>query len=202
MLYDRAYDENKMRIVPLRRKEHVGAILRELERNIGLPVCRHFGLKYSLLGEHHPNACKAGLTIRERVPPQRLARIEEGYDHIIRVRIRSRVRPDRDMLSHGTLVAILLHELAHLKHMHHGKDFALFERDIYRFARKSLGVFDPVDLINELPSPWEWERMIWATCGEIGDEELVALHESWLSRSVYYICNLRLSVFFEGYGVL
>ncbi len=178
MIFDHAYDEIRMKSVSLKRKEHVYSILRELEKNIGLPVCRQFGLKYSFLGEHHPNACKAGVTIRERVVGNRLARIDEGYDHIIRVRIRSRTRPDRDFLSHGTHVAIFLHELAHLRHLNHGKEFALFERDIFRFARETLGVFEK-ELINEIPSPWEWERFIWATRGDIGDEELVALHDSW-----------------------
>jgi hypothetical protein len=100
----------------------------------------------------------------------------------MRIRIRSLDDPERTILSHGTHVAILLHELAHLKHMNHGPDFAIFLRDIYKFARVKLGIFKQ-ELHNEVPSPWAWERAIWETKGSVSNESLLHLHSVWLDQA-------------------
>jgi hypothetical protein len=169
--------------VALLNRDIVVGVLRRLESLIAIPVARRFNLKYSLIGEHHPCATKAGVTYRERMHMFRgsIASDIPQYSYIIRVRIRSRVSPQRRMLSFGTHVAILLHELAHLRHMNHGEEFAFLLRDIYAFADESLHVFKSKDMFNEIPSPWGWERRIWDSRGHIDDDELHELHQQWIS---------------------
>jgi|LauGreDrversion4_2_1035121.scaffolds.fasta_scaffold55217_4 hypothetical protein len=167
--------------VALLNRETVMGVLRRLESLIAIPVARRFKLKYSFIGEHHPCANKAGVTYRERVNVVRgsSAPVIPQYTYIIRVRVRSRISPQRRMLSFGTHVAILLHELAHLRHMHHGAEFALLLRDIYAYVDDTLHIFKSNDMVNELPSPWNWERRIWDCRGHVDDDELIKLYQVW-----------------------
>lgn len=160
-------DSQSGKNIALKRRDHVCAIISNLEKSVAKPICVYFNLSYNLLGEHHPNERKAGITTKERV-------LTTGaFRWTIRVRIRSRTDPISTFFSHGTHLAVLLHEIAHLRFMNHGIDFAIFLRDIYRYAY-GLGIF-ACDPKNELPSPWEWERKIWDSKGAITDSELFQL---------------------------
>jgi len=168
--------------VPLKNRDKVVRTLHELNSKVALPICRHFGLRYNFFSEHHPQAKKAGVTCKEP-----LILRKEGPDgteiqetrYLVTIRLRLRLHPTKgdpqtEFISRGTQIAVLLHELCHLKHMNHGKDFMLFLRDIFAYACK-LGVFDPAAMTNEIPSPWPWENVIFKTAGEVSDEELLKI---------------------------
>ncbi|CAE7516400.1 unnamed protein product, partial [Symbiodinium pilosum] len=168
--------------VPLKNRDKVVRTLHELNSKVALPICRHFGLRYNFFSEHHPQAKKAGVTCKEP-----LILRKEGPDgteiqetrYLVTIRLRLRLHPTKgdpqtEFISRGTQIAVLLHELCHLKHMNHGKDFMLFLRDIFAHAHK-LGVFDPVSMSNEIPSPWPWENVIFQRAGEVSDEELIKI---------------------------
>lgn len=168
--------------VPLKNRDKVVQTLHELNTKVALPICRQFGLRYNFFSEHHPQAKKAGVTCKEplilrKQGPDGTEVQETRYLVTIRLRLRlhpTKGDPQTDFVSHGTQIAVLLHELCHLKHMNHGKDFMLFLRDIFAFAHKTLGVFAAGES-NEIPSPWPWENLIFQRAGDVSDEELLKL---------------------------
>ncbi|KAF4656652.1 hypothetical protein FOZ61_006754 [Perkinsus olseni] len=101
---------------------------------------------------------------------------DEGpkYLNHIRVRIRPMVRPElgEPLLSDSTLMAVLFHELAHIRYMNHGLGFMRFLREVYLYATDELKIFH-VGEPNELPSPWSWERRIYETGGRVSEGELL-----------------------------
>jgi len=172
----------KGRKVALQNRNKVIRILHVLSTKVAIPVCRHFGLRYNFFSEHHCQAKKAGVTVKDPLVLRKEnpdGTVTEEARSLVTIRLRIRVHPTKgdphtQFISKGTQLAVLLHELCHLKHMNHGKDFMLFLRDIFAYATK-LGAFSPTDMDNEIPSPWPWENEIFRTGGEASDEVLLTL---------------------------
>jgi len=176
--------------VPLKNRNVVIKTLHELNSKIATPICRFFGLRYNFFSEQHPQANKAGNTRKEPlILRKKNAEGEETEEirHMTTIRLRLRVHPKKgnpqsDFIAKGTQLAVLLHELCHLRHMNHGKDFMLLLRDIYAQARK-IGVFDPC-WENELPSSFRWEKEIYHAAGEMPDEELLTIFAEERARQM------------------
>lgn len=164
------------RRVTLKNRQAILQTLFMLDVTVAQPICQYFGLQCpQVLAEYPCSAKKAGVT------QKRVHFSEEGVEPFEEVAIKIRLRvhptvgdPQSDTISHGTQLAVLLHELAHLKHMSHGIEFMLFLRDIFAEARRS-GIFDPTEATNDIPSPWPWENEIFRSGGDIADEELLCL---------------------------
>ena len=64
-----------------------------------------------------------------------------SYDHCATCRcpptIRLRIRGRRGVLSRPALLAVLAHELAHLRYLHHGKPHAALTREIATWLREA-----------------------------------------------------------------
>jgi hypothetical protein len=164
------------RKVALKSREKVVRTLHELSTKVAIPLSRYFGLRYNFFSEHHCQAKKAGVTVKEPLVLRKQlpdGEMTEETRYFVTIRLRLRVHPSKgdphtQFISRGTQLAVLLHELCHLKHMNHGKDFMLFLRDIFAQATK-LGVFKCAEMDNEIPSPWPWENEIFRTGGEVGN---------------------------------
>ena len=88
-------------------------------------------------------AWRFGLSYRS-IEPER-ANVKSRYgicyeDGLIKIRLRHAVtgRP----LRYSSLVSTLCHELAHLRHFHHGVRFRVFNMELLEFAREQ-GIYRP-----------------------------------------------------------
>ncbi|CAJ1346200.1 unnamed protein product [Effrenium voratum] len=152
----------------------VSEILEDLHSSIAAELCKHFHIRYDFLLEQHCQERKAG--VARRTPKH--VNGEDRYLTTVRLRVRkhpAKGNPQQDFISKGAQLAILLHELAHLRYMNHGQEFMLFLREIYAEARRR-NLFDP-GLVNELPSCRPWENLIYQTGGDVDAESLLNLFE-------------------------
>eukprot|EP00434_Breviolum_minutum_P034680 symbB.v1.2.030697.t1/scaffold3489.1/size55649/6 len=122
----------------------------------------------------HCQERKAG--VARRAP--KLVNGEERYLTTVRLRVRkhpAKGDPQKEFIGRGTMLAVFLHELAHLRYMNHGQDFMLFLREIFAEATKRK-LFSS-ELVNELPSCRPWENLIYQTGGDIDVESLMKVFE-------------------------
>ncbi|KFH02505.1 WLM domain protein [Toxoplasma gondii MAS] len=169
--------DGKLELLENRRK--VLEALHVLHTLYGSEICRRFGLRYTFLAEHHPTEKKAGITVKK---PMQTKILNDGETPTVvprslaTIRLRLRKREEvNELISRSTQLAVFFHELAHLRHMNHGKDFARFLRDIFSFAA-SRGLVEQ-GMTNELPSPWKWEREVFDRAGNLTDAEIDELFE-------------------------
>ena len=84
-----------------------------------------------------------------------------------------------EFYNRGSLLALLFHELSHMKAMNHGENFLKTLKGIYEFATDK-GLFLPgctdTDWICHVQSPWEWERELYRTGGKADLEALLKIH--------------------------
>ena len=157
-----SYTNTKGVEIPLLHRDKVTRILRQLDTALR-PIVSHFKVRYAVLAENHPQEKTAAYTL------------EVHKLYCIRVRVRNPAAPNdiKRFYTRGTLLALLFHELAHVKYMHHGQDFMLFLRDIYQYAVE-IGTFLSGE-VNDLPSCRPWERYIYETAGTASDMHLMTL---------------------------
>jgi len=169
--------------IPLANRDQIAAILHELHVQVALPLCMHFGLRYDFLFEQHCQEKKVGIARREshvvrtRSPSGSVVTEEVRCSIAIRLRIRkhpSKGNPHTDFLSEGSRLAVLLHELCHLRHMDHNTGFMLLLRDMYAEATRRY-IFRPSEMVNEVPSSWRWEQEIFRTGGQVDSEDLLKM---------------------------
>lgn len=170
-------------LVELSKTEEVMRQLLWLEREIASPVSKRFGLEYSCITEHHPNANRAALTTRDPVRSSSLVSSDKSrWLYAVRIRLRTLERPTDTLVPLGTQIALVLHELTHLGEWHHTSKFMILNRDIYRYAAKELRIFQTVSSSEDakivFPSPCKWERKIQDTRGDVSDAELYSLYDS------------------------
>merc|ERR1712232_1243788 len=125
---------------------------------------------------------KAGVARREaraltKTSTDGTNRQETRFIVTIRLRVRkhpSRGDPHTEFVSRGTLLAVLLHELCHLRYMDHGVGFMMLLREVFEEATR-IGVFKPADMLNESPSSFKWENEIFRRGGKLTHDELMLL---------------------------
>merc|ERR1712118_650709 len=154
----------------------------DLDETVCKPLQKTFCMRCSFLAEHHCQAKKPGVTVRDplllwkKVGPGEGDVVEEmRYTSTIRLRLRKKDSAT-ELLDRRTVICVLLHEMAHLRHMNHGKKFMLVLRDLFARAAE-LGLISPEtsQSRNEIPSPWAWENEIQRRAGDVSDEQLLRL---------------------------
>jgi len=166
-----SYRNEKGEEIPLLHRDQVAKILEGLDRDIQ-PVLRRFKVFYSALSEGHPQWSKAAFTNRISLNFDENIR---AFAHHIQLRVRQKVAPNDTSLfyNRSTLLAVLFHELAHIRHMNHGEEFSMLLRDIYRYAYKK-GVFKSGQP-HQLPSCRAWENLLFTCAGSMSDARLLDL---------------------------
>merc|ERR1712194_106777 len=178
-------DSKTERKIFLPNRLKVASILYELEHFLVIPITRKFNLRYHHFSEAHCCAKKAGMTTLDPMIVKETADNTSKKYKVVgnrtAIHIRGRVHPSKgnpctQFMSKGTLMAITLHELAHLKVMNHERSFMHFLCTLFKYAHEDLGVFDSVRLgENEIPSPWTWENEIYTRNGSVKGGELEKL---------------------------
>ena len=112
-------------VYDLEGKEEVAAILAKVKREVQ-PLLREFGLKFK--------------TLKESVAEGSLG-FNRGGGGIIALNVRQKRFPMK-LRKYSAVMATMLHELAHIRHMNHGPQFKMFEIELREWARKK-GIYKP-----------------------------------------------------------
>lgn len=104
-------------VYDLENKEQVAAILTKIQRDVQ-PILREFGLKF--------------MSLKESVAEGSL-----GFNRDKRI-IALNVRQKRNPMllrKYSAIMSTMIHEMAHLRHMNHGRGFQEFEVELMQWAR-------------------------------------------------------------------
>ncbi|CAG9315449.1 unnamed protein product [Blepharisma stoltei] len=167
------YTNKEGKQIPLLHRGIVVKTLYNLHRDVQ-PIVNKFNLHYAALSENHPTKGKAAFT--NRIPLKFFGPNAHAHHILIRIRHPSSPNDPKKFYNKSTLLAILFHELAHIRHMDHKQDFMLLIRDIYSYANR-INLF-PKDEEHQMPSCREWEKLIYNFKGRVSDEVLNDLYKS------------------------
>lgn len=166
------YKKKDGEVVPLLHRDKVTKILVTLDK-IVQPILNKYNIIYSSLSENHPIGKKPAMT--HRIPLKFMSSPMHAY--LIQIRVRNQQAPNdcKKFYNRATLLALLFHELAHIRFMNHGKEFMFFLRDIYQYAH-FINII-PNDE-HQLPSFRKWEKAIFSAKGNISNTKLVEIYDS------------------------
>ena len=166
------YKNKEGEVVPLLHRDKVTKILVILDK-IVQPILNKYNIIYSSLSENHPLSRKPAVT--HRIPLKFIT--PTMFAHMIQIRVRNQQGPNdyRKFYNRATLLAMLFHELAHIRFMNHGKEFMFFLRDIYQYAH-FINIIPAED--HQLPSFRKWEKAIFHARGNISNSKLIEIYES------------------------
>jgi len=164
------YTNCNKEVIPLLHRDTVERVLVDLYESVK-PILKKFKLNCSALVENHPILGAPAASIRVSLDKLQA----NSFTHFIKLRIRNPKTPNdkKKFFNKTTLLAVLFHEVAHIRHMSHGKKFMLFLRDIFNYARRFKIL--PKGEEHQMPSCREWEKLIFSKRGNISDEELLDL---------------------------
>jgi hypothetical protein len=106
-------------------KEEVARHMAQIERDVQ-PIVQHFGLRYNAL--------------KESVAEGSLG-FNRGGGSVIPLNLRQKANPML-LRKYSAVMATMIHELAHVRHMNHGSQFQALEIEIMQWARDK-GIYKP-----------------------------------------------------------
>jgi len=106
-------------------KEQAARILAEIDRDVK-PIVEHFRIPYNAL--------------KESIAEQSLG-FNRGAGGIISLNVRQKADP-MAFRKYSAVMATMIHELAHVRHMNHGPMFRQFEMELMAWAREK-GIYRP-----------------------------------------------------------
>ena len=180
-----AYNQKKK--IPLAHRDLAAYLLDDLHTHVATPIMRWLGVSYKSLRERHPQENKRGMT--ESVPlfkeektgkenDFKTKKVRCGTHYHISIKLRTGPTHS-EFYNRGSLLALLFHEMAHMKAMNHGEGFLKHVKGIYDFATDK-GLFKPgepdANWVCQVVSPWGWEKKIYETGGKAELEELLQIH--------------------------
>ena len=116
---------NGFSVYDLEGKDQVAATLKKIQRDVK-PILSEFNLSYRGLKE---STAEGSLGFNR------------GGGQVIALNVRQKRFPMK-LRKYSAVMATMIHELAHVRHMNHGPKFKMFEAELMVWARKK-GIYKP-----------------------------------------------------------